>query len=260
MAPRQATKAQNLIEELNRLRGQDKPDSFSIRRIEREGKKLFATDRAAAYQVLGMTATLLEDPDGMRRNFKYALELSRDAPEIMKNYSTSLLTLGFLIEARQFLEQFYDTHHGDSIFLDYLILSSYKSGRFEKAASLLGDLKKIQPDVTHVLDRKITTCHDFLKFNNVLADEIEMLVMKFERFLHDRKIFLRDNSFYVIADEESQNLVGKFELRSTTVKIVNLNFELADFLARLDLPEKITSRIQFLLVSQDATSHDDNTK
>ncbi|MEE8436213.1 MAG: hypothetical protein V3S64_15615 [bacterium] len=83
MAPRQATKAQNLIEELNRLRGQDKPDSFSIRRIEREGKKLFATDRAAAYQVLGMTATLLEDPDGMLRNFKYALELSRDAPEIM---------------------------------------------------------------------------------------------------------------------------------------------------------------------------------
>ena len=131
--PARATKASELVEQINAIRCADEADDLVLRRIERDAQKLMAADPEGAHTVLGAVAVLQGRIDDVRRHHDIALQQSGHSAQACRNYSVSLMDLGEMIEAFEAARESFRRAPDDGDVLRHLILASLESAHFREA-------------------------------------------------------------------------------------------------------------------------------
>ncbi len=251
MARQIASKAKDLVLELNRLRFEDAIPEFTFRRLRREAEALKEADRSDAFEALGMIAALEKDIKGVRQEFGKALAYSGYAEKALLNYATSLSFLGFLTESVKIRGKLHDSFRSHTGFLMDFLFDNYVTGRFHKARDLIAELKKIQPEEILPYEGMIVSCSRFISVRDISERRMEEMTEHVEDFLHERNILHKGVFFEVQTDEESSFLAGMVPLPLGVDEIVDLNFEFAEGYRDLAPPKRLNFLFEVMEKSSD---------
>ncbi len=131
--PARATKASELVEQINSIRYADEVDDLALRRIDRDAQKLMTADPEGAHTVLGAVAALQGRVDDVRRHHRIALQQSGHSAQASRNYSVSLMDLGEMIEAFEAAREAFQRAPDDGDALRRLILAALRSAHSREA-------------------------------------------------------------------------------------------------------------------------------
>lgn len=216
--------------------------SFPLARVEKEIQNLIHDDAAAAYDLLGMVASLRGDEDSVRKYHENALRLDPGDREVLCNYATSLGRLGFHSEARQKLIDAYKLHVGAPEILREIVKYSITSGRFHEAAEWYEQLRKELPEIEHAEQGILSVGLPLLESKGITDNEVEnatrLATQVFQKF---GAVFDQIN-VSVNEDDESAWLSFVFSMDMPVEDVVKLNIAYADRLAEAPVMPSVSVR------------------
>jgi|WetSurMetagenome_2_1015567.scaffolds.fasta_scaffold09228_5 hypothetical protein len=231
-----ATKTNQLLEEINKIRFMPKVDRFTLIRLEREAQKLLSVDALHAYQFLGILASFRGDVIGVKQNYKKATNLvltQADKIIFSLNYAESLLNIGFFSES---LEQVKDINFDDlsSKMLKSISATFILSGLFHYAANLVRKYQLIDAYFTFSFE-------NFMDEHGITDEQFQKLIEIGVSILHKHQFFDFRNSteFEFTEDEYSKWLCFVIKIDRSVDEIVEMKYELACALAESDLPTEL---------------------
>jgi hypothetical protein len=203
MQPATKTKADELIEEMNRIRQLPRSEQeLPLKKVEQQTHNLLEHDAVGAYCVLGMIASLKRDIENIYSSFDKALRLVPSDLRVLDHFGTSLANAYHFRESIDYHVQSYEPVKGDKRRLDKLIRSFALSGFFSKALPYIAEAEDLKLDkllVSSDLTKRAASTLSTLKIQeDLVADLIEMSV----KLLEDNQICL-DGIHLVINDNES---------------------------------------------------------
>ena len=257
--PELATKANQLYEETERLRLAPKLDTFTLNRLQREANNLLKVDAFNAYQILGALASFEGNITRVRENYEKALNLAsinEDKAMILNNYAVSMGIMGYFSEAAKLGIESYNIfpslrrakqniHH------------FMRAGLFHHAAELTHKIDNL--DLDNGLFSLISRTTRFMDKHGVSDEELQKLIEITITVLHARQFFdfhynvqlgfLEDEDsqwFHnvqlgFLEDEDSQWFRYVIKVNRSVEEIIEMIYELANQLAEVDLPIKLTS-------------------
>ena len=240
--PELATKANQLFEEIERLRLTPELDTFTLTRLQREAINLLKVDAFNAYQILGALASFEENITRVRENYEKALNLAsinEDKAIILNNYAISTAVMGYFSEAAKLGIESYNIfpslrrakqniHH------------FMRAGLFHHAAELTHKIDNL--DLDNGLFSLISRTTRFMDKHGVSDEELQKLIEITITVLHARQFFdFRRIQLEFLEDEYSQWFHYVIKVNRSVEEIIEMIYELADQLAEVDLPIKLTS-------------------
>jgi len=248
MKPQPEPKANRLIKRINRLSLEKTKSPFAIKSIKREATGLIKSDSRRAYMALGMLACLEGEIGEMRDYHENALRISSDYSTNF-NYATSLSNNGFFQEAQKYALIAHEKEPSDIDCLSLIIKDNVAKGRFREAFDWLEKFKKVFPDKEVGVESFVSSSIVFLDKNNISDDDVEHIQNIAITLLHQRELYRSEITCRFLQDEDSEwlNFVIKVELLPT--EVVDLSVELAEKLARENLPAHVTSCVDVMYTS-----------
>ena len=141
-----ASKADALIEELEKLEDSERLDDLAIRRLSREAHALMPSHAAGAHLVLGGIAGIEGDATKVREHYRIALQLSQRELTVLSNYATALGRAGEFDEGFAATMEAHQRAPDDMTLLSNAIHIAVQGGRFRESLTLCDTWKKLQPD------------------------------------------------------------------------------------------------------------------
>jgi tetratricopeptide (TPR) repeat protein len=243
-------KANSLIKQVESLFDAPERDEFTIAKLKTKAKQLVSTDPFNGKILLGNLAALEHQIVELRNNFESAIKLQPNNPVGISSYAASLDYLGYFSEARELGEKAYRLAEGNPKILSNIIEGSIHSGRYQDAQKYLKKWNALVPKGAHRLSQHIGEVSEFLIFHGILDDSFEKYQKVVSEFMHQCDIYTFEGQTEIIEDEDSACLSIMIETNKSIGEIVQLNFKLAEIMARTDLPENLTANVNYVFVSQ----------
>jgi tetratricopeptide (TPR) repeat protein len=143
MCPIPATKAAQLINDINEIAHSDIRDEIALARIRRQAEALLPYHREGAFMVLGAVSSLVGDEEAMHRYHGSSVECSVNKAEAYFNYATSLLWRNDFSGALELLKKSYALDHYPRT-VRKMILCAQHLGLYGMADRLFQELEKIE--------------------------------------------------------------------------------------------------------------------
>lgn len=237
------TKASELIEKINALLHQEERDEFTLRKIRKGAENLRQSDAFNAYVSLGMLASLENDADGMRTNHLAALKLQPNDPNANFNYSTSLNNLSFYSEARGYAEIACNGARESLEYLSLLIDISLKIGRIRDARKWLERFQLLSPKKANENESLILDANELLDDSGVSDENVEQLLEFSLSVLRRQDVIPKRFEIATLTDDESRWLNFTIIIPQQPREVVSLDFEVAEQLARSEVPSQVTDAV-----------------
>ena len=235
--PARATKASELVEQINAIRCADEADDLALRRIERDAQKLMAADPEGAHTVLGAVAVLQGRIDDVRRHHGIALQQSGHSAQACRNYSVSLMDLGEMIEAFEAARESFRRAPDDGDVLRHLILASLESAHFREARDHCDRWNTLfpgNPSPHEPSAKALAGAVEREVFREESVREVLNLVHDVQRA---EKVFLVDTAVPV-GGSEPDSFLCKLRIPLSPTRAADLNERLADRIT--DRPDLMT--------------------
>ena len=143
-----ATKADELLAQLETVMHAPVLNEVELRRIARAADALMDIDAAGAHSLLGVVAALRGDADAVRRHYRIAVQNDK-AVTVRLNYCVALSILELQDEALEIATEALDRYAGDLDLLGGAITSAMGTGRFTVAQGLIDRWGTLVPDRPH---------------------------------------------------------------------------------------------------------------
>ena len=140
-----ASKASDLIDELERLDVSERLDDLAIRRLSREARALMPSDATGARTVLGGIAGIEGNAAKVREHYRVALEHSQRNLSVLSNYATALGRAGELDEAFPTIMEAHQRAPDDVVLLKNAMFVAIQGGRFSESLTLYEAWNRLQP-------------------------------------------------------------------------------------------------------------------
>lgn len=243
--PELATKSAQLFDELKKLHYQSKIDEITLKRLEREAKKLLAVDALNGYQILGALCGFAGRIAEMRENYDKALQLALTPAEratALHNYATSLGDTGYFSEAAELAFQAQNLEPS-SYQLSYFVSKCCVAGLFHRA------VQYIEATLDKKLFESVISVTQFMNTHGVQDEELQKMIEIAVSVLRERHFFdFRNVSTGFSSDEESTWFQYVISVDCSVEEMVEMDYELATRLAEADLPINVLSN--FLVTYQ----------
>lgn len=245
--PELATKSAQLGDELKKLHYQSKIDEITLKRLEREAKKLLAVDALNGYQILGVLCGFAGRIAEMRENYDKALQLALTPAEratALHNYATSLGDTGYFLESVERALQSRSLEPTDFRLPNFASMCC-TSGLFHLASQYIKYINRLDQKVS----QHIVTVVQFMDKYGVQDEELQKMIEIAVSVLHERHFFdFRNVSTGFSSDEESTWFQYVISVDCSVEEMVEMDYELATRLAETDLPINVLSN--FLVTYQ----------
>lgn len=203
-------------------------DSFQLKKIEQEAKKLVRTDAKGAYVILGSLACLRKDLEGVKMYYEKAARLAPGDQWVENNRAIALFKLCQFDDAKASARRAYDlSQHSDLIALKTLIDASLLTGKIREAHALLGEWKRKSPEERYPLGSDIILAERALQ-ERAISDEEASEFLQVAYDIVNRKGYSTDIVKFLMVDGD---LFYRVLINGEIDDIVDLNFDLADTLA-----------------------------
>lgn len=141
-------KAAELIGQLQGLLASEEADELSLRRIERDARKLMEADALGANTVLGAAAALRWDGDGVERHHRIARRIGASSEACCHNHAVSL---SLIAEDGAAADAAVKAAPDDHDALGYAVECALQAGRFIHARDLCSRWHRLVPQRQHPL-------------------------------------------------------------------------------------------------------------
>lgn len=228
--PLPQSKANELIEELNKLNRTEQKNPFALKQIKAEVEKLRKTDALSAYVILGMIACIERDVEAMIAHHKNAIQLSPGDFGAKFNFGNSLHNLGFFSEACKYHVSAYKLDRGNLTFLDTTIDNMAAAGRMHEVKSWIEEWEKLNPGKIHPKHNHITALCKLL-------DETEIPDSLAESLQETAMALLRENKIYgcpittEILSDEGTLISYEISVPASLKTVAGYNYELSNRIA-----------------------------
>ncbi|MBF0426339.1 MAG: hypothetical protein HQL66_11040 [Magnetococcales bacterium] len=209
-----------------------------LQRDRRVAENFLASFPGRAHSVLGIIATIRGDEEGMRHHFEAARVAEPREAYIRTNHLVALQ--GFacfseaVLEAREACKE--QPRHAD--LLVEAIFACIYAGRFQEAARWLENRDKLALPTPVSGAEEVVACARFLREMRVSDQEVESLQLQAASILRERGI-LGAVAQYSLRQEETDHWIAlRFVLRQSAREVADLEWLLAERLARSALPER----------------------
>ncbi|MEO5371589.1 MAG: hypothetical protein H7833_16085 [Magnetococcus sp. DMHC-1] len=209
-----------------------------LQRDRRVAESFLDSYPGRAHSVLGIIATIRGDEESMRYHFEAAREAEPQEAYIRTNHMVALQGFGCfseaVLEAREACKD--QPRHAD-LLVEATFACIY-AGRFQEAAHWLENRDKLGilspvPGAAEVL-----ACARFLREMRVSDQDVESVQLQAASILRERRI-LGAVAQYSLRQEETDHWITlRFVLRQPSREVADLDWLLAERLARSSLPER----------------------
>jgi Tfp pilus assembly protein PilF len=228
--PQAKTKAHELLSRINALSESNIP-SNALSDIEHEAKALLRLERepVVAYVVLGTVACLRKDVKEMKDYFGHALELAKNDPWVLSNFSISLFKLCLFDEAKNYALQVYKlSGRQDSRMLLMLIDTAAFSGKIREASSFVAESDKKTPHSSHPISADVKKAREILQRHEISDEDAERFLKTAYNILNQRGYHADSVDFRLLGGE----ILYRVNVNNVDIdSIVDMNFSLANSLA-----------------------------
>lgn len=245
MPSRLKPKAGPLLEQLNALFETWNWTEFSLQKLRRDAELLVEGNKTIpdSYVALGAVATLQNDPEGARSAFRRAMGRFPGDSLVLRNYSVSLLRLGYSEESITLANDAVQRNQGSFADLEQLIASYIQSGKFLEAEGRIKEMKKMFPERDLERFNPVLNIQGVLNNNQIEQHVIESYHKLAYSVLHDAGIYLSRYHARVAVDDESEWISNEIEILQSVSDAVDLNFKLADKVAASDFLPMIHNKV-----------------
>ncbi len=222
-------------------------DDFSLRKKKRETEEILKIDPSNAHAVLGIIYGLEINVKKMIHHFDLSIKLSPTNTNAWYNYATSLKILGFYSEAVEKYKKCYQLQKGNKRVLRSLIGTTFGSGRWSDALSLVDDMNKISPNEQQLQNQEIANISNVLRKFKINDDDFESIQKLAFNILHDNNIYyIKPPIIEVLEDEFSKWINYRIRIDTDVDTIVSLSMQLADNLASGVIHENVSNHITIM--------------
>jgi len=238
--PELATKATQILAELDVLRSKLEIDAVTLKRLERDAKSVLKVDAFRGYQLLGALFGFSGKVSEMRENYDRALKLALTPAEksmALHNYSVSLDNAGYFTESVELAFQVLNLGAEDLQKLAFA-WSCYRAGSFHRATQYIENIALLDQK----LSQQIIAVVKFMDEHGVRDEELQKMIEIAISVLHARNFFnFRNMRTAFVSDEDSTWFCYVIKVDRSVEEVVDMRYELAGQLAEVDLPMNLLS-------------------
>ncbi|MBF0145638.1 MAG: hypothetical protein HQL84_06725 [Magnetococcales bacterium] len=218
---------------------------FELKRLVRVVKEYRRREPTRAFYLLGLLATLLEDPQTMRASFKNALVHSGNDFDVRHGFGSCLARLGFFSESRNQYEILYHENPEDLDVLAELIVSSLAAGRIQEGVKWIQCWSELNPDRPFEEAETIAKSGALLEKFGISDDQVERLQGLALKILEKERKEVKTINYRGMPEENPQWIDASLVLDEPADVVEELNSKLASALSSTATPRKVADLVVF---------------
>ncbi|MBF0107670.1 MAG: hypothetical protein HQL76_00650 [Magnetococcales bacterium] len=218
---------------------------FELKRLERIVKEYRRKEPTRAFYLLGLLATLMDDPERMRASFRNALAHSGNDFDVRHGFGSCLARLGFFSEARNQYELLYQDNPEDLDVLAELIVSSLAAGRIQEGVKWIQCWSELNPDRPFEEAETIARSGALLQKFGISDDQVERLQGLALRILEKERKEVKTINYRGMPEENPQWIDASLVLDEPEDVVDALNSKLASALSNTTTPRKVADLVVF---------------